>query len=623
MAILGICVGLVWPKGITAATLDDCQRPCQCNPPPGSCYDDRAGVGCTASCNFESCTDNWECDGPTAYQPCSICGGENPTPTPVSGGGGGTCDSGCDSWTCKGAGDPNMECIPNSGACGEGGFACRPSGLDCSGCAGGGGGGGGGGGNPCGAQYSSCAFDSCCSPYICKAGRCDVACSYDPPDKPDLTSPGDNSTVSSPVDSVDLRWSFTNGWGNSCTGADEKFKVYTRLSPNGNWSTPAIVLPASPTPFDSCPLTVGLLSAVSPLAITDLSLNWGGLQEKWFVDKNNSDYYIYPLASRAKVYKWQGGLQAGGGSPQGDKLITKVETLDCYNAIPKGSPTTYSWSFSGSAGQKYDWRVRADNGSAGINSDTWSFTISGTQPLEAWWQAQGGDVTAVADINSAVPSGQYLITAPDSNPPGVAVAGGTLTTNNQPASSIGWKVANTPLSSQLASTYNYTYLKNRIKAVVDPVTISNSISSAAQLTSSPPASDGVYYVTSPDATVTANINLGNAKIVWLVEGNLNINGAIDFAAQGLVVIIASGNITIDPDVTALKGIYIAGGTVNTGTGNIALQIDGSVVGLVNVNLQRQKVAATPAETFVFHPEMIVNLPSTLRRQNLLWQEVAP
>ena len=89
------------------------------------------------------------------------------------------------------------------------------------------------------------------------------------------------------------------------------------------------------------------------------------------------------------------------------------------------------------------------------------------------------------------------------------------------------------------------------------------------------------------------------------------------------MIIASGNITIDPDVTALKGIYIAGGTVNTGTGNIALQIDGSVVGLASVNLQREKVAATPAETFVFHPEMIVNLPSTLRRQNLLWQEVAP
>src|SRR3989344_5186775 len=341
---------------------------------PGTC---QKQFTCPAACGQVGkgtyCSEGGSCTQPGGDQGllcncwsecCSVCAPGDcgtppgPTPTPVSGGGGGgTCDSGCDSWTCKGAGDPNMECIPNSGACGEGGFACRPSGLDCSGCAGGGGGGGGGGGNPCGAQYSSCAFDSCCSPYICKAGRCDVACSYDPPDKPDLTSPGDNSTVSSPVDSVDLRWSFTNGWGNSCTGADEKFKVYTRLSPNGNWSTPAIVLPASPTPFDSCPLTVGLLSAVSPLAITDLSLNWGGLQEKWFVDKNNSDYYIYPLASRAKVYKWQGGLQAGGGSPQGAKLIPKVETLDCYNAIPKGSPTTYSWSFSGSAGQKYDWRV--------------------------------------------------------------------------------------------------------------------------------------------------------------------------------------------------------------------------------------------------------------------------
>ena len=78
-----------------------------------------------------------------SYVQCVGCGWrDSPAPTPVPGGNPtpvpGTCDDACDDWTCVGpAGDQSRECIPNAVACGEGNFACRSLGLNCSGCGGG------------------------------------------------------------------------------------------------------------------------------------------------------------------------------------------------------------------------------------------------------------------------------------------------------------------------------------------------------------------------------------------------------------------------------------------------------------------------------------------------------
>ena len=57
--------------------------------------------------------------------------------------------------------------------------------------------------------------------------------------------------------------------------------------------------------------------------------------------------------------------------------------------------------------------------------------------------------------------------------------------------------------------------------------------------------------------------------------------------------------------------------VNTGSSIRQLRVDGVVVGVNKVNLQRTLVSAFPAEYFVFSPEIVLFLPKALLRQNHL------
>ena len=103
---------------------------------------------------------------------------------------------------------------------------------------------------------------------------------------------------------------------------------------------------------------------------------------------------------------------------------------------------------------------------------------------------------------------------------------------------------------------------------------------------------------------------------------------------GLFAAIATRDINIDPIVGAtavdpdtreadLMGVYMAQQNVNTGSSIRQLRVDGVVVGVNKVNLQRTLVSAFPAEYFVFSPEIVLSLPKALLRQNHLWKEANP
>ena len=65
----------------------------------------------------------------------------------------------------------------------------------------------------------------------------------------------------------------------------------------------------------------------------NVSLNWGGLNEKWFRDGYHIDYYIFPAtSSNYKVYKYMEGLTENGGDPGKDVFITS-ESASCYDTI--------------------------------------------------------------------------------------------------------------------------------------------------------------------------------------------------------------------------------------------------------------------------------------------------
>lgn len=97
------------------------------------------------------------------------------------------------------------------------------------------------------------------------------------------------------------------------------------------------------TPPTVCQSLVNSLSDVTPLKISTggLSLNWGGLQEKWFQDKNNTWYYIYPYLGTpdgsTAVMKWDQnkGLKIRGKNT-GTDVVKTPETKACYDAINVG-----------------------------------------------------------------------------------------------------------------------------------------------------------------------------------------------------------------------------------------------------------------------------------------------
>jgi hypothetical protein len=123
-------------------------------------------------------------------------------------------------------------------------------------------------------------------------------------------------------------------------------------------------------------------------------------------------------------------------------------------------------------------------------------------------------------------------------------------------------------------------------------------------------------------------NFASTKNVLFVNGNLNITGNITLddgaAGDGFFVAIVSGNITVDPTVTNLEGIYLSNGTFSTGLGTTQLQVRGTVASYGGVNLQRNLSNNTqPAELFTFAPDQIALFPEKLGFRRTRWTEVAP
>ena len=259
----------------------------------------------------------------------------------------------------------------------------------------------------------------------------------------------------------------------------------------------------------------------------------------------------------------------------------------------------------------------------------------------AWWQSQGGNVGAQSSLGSLIPGGKKFI----KDTPGVAMYGGSVggitpgTSGN--VSSAGW-LANSAVSYRLLTNSSYATLKARLLNAVTPTTVNSPTIAHSDLTSAPNAPDGVAYLyySGTDLTInnpTGPINLGNQKVVVLADGNVALSTTINFGAGGLFVLLAGGNITVDPSVGVagdpsnraadFQGVYLAQGTIRTGAdpGGKTLGWEGSVIGLSGINLQRGTNPPTtwPAEYFVSRPDILLNLPISLLRQYLLWSETNP
>lgn len=262
-----------------------------------------------------------------------------------------------------------------------------------------------------------------------------------------------------------------------------------------------------------------------------------------------------------------------------------------------------------------------------------SQTLTVASP-RAWWQVRDSDIQTNSSLQSFVPLTQFFGLPGNGGWPGVPAYGGTANFSSGSVSQIGW-IANSISTSQ--RVYNYLYFDNQIpddiRALIKPVT------SQADLTGAVPDENGYewYKFTGTgllDMDISSVLALGSRRVILLVDtADLNINANISLTT-GFFLAIANQDINIDPAVTALEGLYVADGTVSTGTlgpdgsgtgQDVPLSVRGSVAAYTGINLQRDLAdnSAIPAEFFEYAPDQILLFPSTLGVRRINWKEVAP
>ncbi|MBI4064792.1 hypothetical protein HY409_00275, partial [Candidatus Gottesmanbacteria bacterium] len=154
------------------------------------------------------------------------------------------------------------------------------------------------------------------------------------------------------------------------------------------------------------------------------------------------------------------------------------------------------------------------------------------------------------------------------------------------------------------------------------------------------AASGKACYVSGTLTVSGNWNIPSGSYVFLVDGDVVINGSITLSGTGFVAVIAKGNITVSPSVgvpysssnPVVEGIYITSplGTFHTGAsvagterfvgkgsfiaGDFRLERDLEVV---NQN------TTTASELFLYNPRLLIAMPDAMKDLPVTWEEVAP
>ncbi len=185
---------------------------------------------------------------------------------------------------------------------------------------------------------------------------------------------------------------------------------------------------------------------------------------------------------------------------------------------------------------------------------------------------------------------------------------------------------------------SYEYISSRVlEAGITPVVIT-------ELTSG--LENGVYKVSgnldTPSGTYTFTVD---KDYLFLIEGDLNINGNIKVPVGSTATFVVRGNIIVNEGVgqldynsttTNIEGLYSAGSRfVLNGTGDCAterrLNMAGNLVinaGLSGGTFQNERDlcegnSTCPVFSITERPDFILNAPELIKHSTYIWQEVAP
>jgi hypothetical protein len=139
-------------------------------------------------------------------------------------------------------------------------------------------------------------------------------------------------------------------------------------------------------------------------------------------------------------------------------------------------------------------------------------------------------------------------------------------------------------------------------------------------------------------------SFGTSSVVVFVKDNLTISGNVTVDDGGYVAFIVDGNISIEPSVSLVEGVYISDGTIavqsnktdptDLGT-DVQFVGEGIFVGWAGVGLKRDLGEDTdgggpdqgnndmPAEKFVYRPDLVLNAPEEFLSTQVRMEERAP
>lgn len=252
-----------------------------------------------------------------------------------------------------------------------------------------------------------------------------------------------------------------------------------------------------------------------------------------------------------------------------------------------------------------------------------------TQSRGAWWQAEGAGVYAGsnaggATVQSILPkaSDRLILAGAGGTVGAVLHASGNVSTGSLGQVSDPMWVAKTKYGG---ATTDYAYFAKKL-GIIDsmvPETKASGMSNGNDCT----VVDGYCYVAATGTSGDWHVTTGQKYIV-LVDGNFAINNNIIVDNGGFLAIIAKGDITVaaSATLTQVQGLYVSENFITNAIG-VPLEVQGSVVAWTGVSLGRDLGGAgnisNPAEKFIYRPDLLVNMPESMKSFVMQWQEVVP
>lgn len=328
-------------------------------------------------------------------------------------------------------------------------------------------------------------------------------------------------------------------------------------------------------------------------------------------------------------------------------LLGPIDSIDAndYGVSINTAKTFSGWSWS--AGENLDADPEPEKGDGWVNWDS-STSLGGAGILGYWFETLYGNIYAGGSI---APSGlfvtpasrytaTYLIQADGNiNPVSITSAGGQGTPFKEPGAGLSLQIPDQanqyrgslgPLDITGIVNGYYGQVVNYLKPPSSQKT-SNTVGQNLVL-------DGKVYHYGTDAqgegvnvkvdkplTLQKGTGNQNGGGTIVVEGNLSIDaniyyqsGAVANKIENLpsVAWIVKGNITVDPSVTEIAGIFYSegGGGISTGTSgdsltDLSLTVRGLMIAKA-INLQRLTVneQSDPAEQIIFDGRALANPP---------------